>query len=317
VAEPFDIAVIGAGIAGLTAGLAAARLGRKTMVVTGGMLGGQLLSIETVDGYPGFPEGVPGYDLCPMVQEQAADAGAEFAATEVERLELAGDGWRLVTGEGNFAARAVLLATGCSLQELGVPGEQRLRGRGVSHCATCDAPLLRNRIVVVVGGGDSGLQESLTLAEHASRVIILEKSATLTGQAVYRDRVAAHPKIEIRCNITIEDILGDDKVSAVRIRDMTDGASSDLETAGVFVYTGLKPNTALLQGQLGLDPSGAIATDASMRTVLKGLFAAGTVRSGSPGRAVGAAGDGTTAAIAADCYLADGKWRDDANFKTA
>ena len=151
----FDIAVVGAGIAGLTAGLTAARLGRNTLVLTGDVLGGQLLSIEKVDGYPGFPEGVPGYDLCPMAQEQAADAGAEFAATEADRLEAAGDGWRLATGEGDVVARAVVLATGCSLRELGVAGEERLRGKGVSHCATCDAPLLRNRVTVVVGGGDS------------------------------------------------------------------------------------------------------------------------------------------------------------------
>jgi thioredoxin reductase (NADPH) len=307
----FDVAIVGAGIAGLTAGLTAARLGRKTLVVTGDVLGGQLLSIEKVDGYPGFPEGVPGYDLCPMAQEQAADAGAEFSATQVDRLETAGDGWRLATGEGAVVARAVVLATGSRLKELGVPGEQRLSGSGVSHCATCDAPLLRNRVTVVVGGGDSALQEALTLAEHASRVIILEKGAALTGQATYRDRVAAHRKIEIRRNTVVEDILGDDKVSAVRIRDMTAGVASDLETAGVFVYIGLRPNTALLQGEAGLDANGAVSADASMRTGLRGLFAAGTVRSGAPGRAASSAGDGAVAAVAADRYLADGKWRAD------
>jgi thioredoxin reductase (NADPH) len=306
----FDVAVVGAGIAGLTAGLTAARLGRKTLVLTGDVLGGQLLSIEKVDGYPGFPDGVPGYDLCPMAQEQAADAGAEFAATAVERLEAAGDGWRLATGEGDFSARAVVLATGCSLQALGAPGEERLRGKGVSHCATCDAPLLRNRIVAVVGGGDSGLQEALTLAEHASRVVILERGGALTGQAAYRDRVGDHPRIEIRCNTIVEDILGADKVTALRIRDMTNGATSDLETAAVFVYIGLTPNTALLQGRLVLDPAGAIPTDGWMRTGLTGVFAAGTVRSGSPRRAASAAGDGAAAAIAADRYLADGPWRD-------
>jgi len=305
----FDIAVVGTGIAGLTAGLTAARRGRKTLVVTGDVLGGHLLSIETVDGYPGFPDGVPGYDLCPMVQEQAADAGAEFSATQVDRLEQTDIGWRLSTGEGDVIARAVVLATGSSLKELGVPGELRLRGKGVSHCATCDAPLLRNRIVVVVGGGDSGLQESLTLAEHASRVIILEKSAALTGQAVYRERIAAHRKIEVRCNTVVEDILGDDKVGVVRICDMTAGAVEDLETAGVFVYIGLLPNTALLQGQLGLDPFGAVPVDVSMRTELRGLFAAGTVRSGTPGRAASSAGDGVIAAVAADRYLADSDWR--------
>jgi thioredoxin reductase (NADPH) len=305
----FDVTVIGAGIAGLTAGLTAARLGRKTLVLTGHVLGGQLLSIERVDGYPGFPEGVAGYDLCPMAQEQAADAGAEFAAAEVERLDAAAGGWRLATSEGDFATRAVLLATGCSLRELGASGEERLRGKGVSHCATCDAPLLRDRLVAVVGGGDSGLQEALTLAEHASRVIILERGVALTGQAVYRDRVSSNPKVDIRCNTIVEEILGSDKVTAVRVRDMADGTTTELETAGVFVYIGLKPNTTLLQGQLALDSSGAILTDAWMRTGATGVFAAGTVRSGSPARAVSSASDGATAAIAVDRYLADGIWR--------
>jgi thioredoxin reductase (NADPH) len=202
----------------------------------------------------------------------------------------------------------VVLATGCSLKALGVPGEERLHGKGVSHCATCDAPLLRNRPTVVVGGGDSALQEALTLAAHASRVVILERNGALTGQASYRDRLTAHPKVEIRCNTTVDEVLGDDKVAAVRIRDMTSGASSDLEAAGVFVYIGLAPNTALLQGRLQLDPAGAIVSDGSMRTVLPGLFAVGTVRSGSSFRAASAAGDGATAATVADRYLADGRW---------
>ena len=309
----FDLVVVGAGIAGLSAALTAARLGRRTLVLTGGVLGGQLLSIEKVDGYPGFPDGVPGFDLCPMAQEQAADAGAEFAATQAEHLEPAGNGWRLATGEGDFTARAVLLATGCSLRKLGVPGEERLRGRGVSHCATCDAPLLRNRPAVVVGGGDSGLQEALTLAAHASRVVILERGAALTGQAVYRERVAANPRIEIRCNATVEEILGADKVAGVRIRSMADGATSDLVTAGVFVYIGLTPNTALVQSRL----AGAVMTDGQMRTELTGVFAAGTVRSGSSCRAASVAGDGATAAIAIDRYFADGLWRDETSGKAA
>jgi thioredoxin reductase (NADPH) len=196
------------------------------------------------------------------------------------------------------------------LKQLGVPGEERLRGKGVSHCATCDAPLLRNRPVVVVGGGDSALQEALTLAEHASHVVILEQGVTLTAQATYRDRVMSNRKIEIRCNATVEEILGTDKVAAVRIRDMTNGAASELETAGVFVYIGLRPNTALVPGRLDLDFSGAIRTDAWMRTEATGLLAAGTVRSGSPCRAASSAGDGATAAVAAHRYLAGHGWRE-------
>ena len=152
----YDIVIAGGGLAGLTAGVTAARLGRKTLVLTGDVIGGQLLSIEKIEGYPGFPDGVPGYDLAPMTQEEAASAGAEFAATELTGFMQDAKAWRLSTGEGEVSTRGVVLATGSSLKELGVPGEARLRGQGVSHCASCDAPLLRQKIVAVVGGGDFG-----------------------------------------------------------------------------------------------------------------------------------------------------------------
>ena len=162
----YDVVIAGGGVAGLTAGLTSARAGRKTRVLTGPSLGGQLLSIERIEGYPGFPDGVPGYDLCPIIQEQAAAAGAEFAATEATGLHADEGRWRVTTGEGDVWARAVVIATGTTLKTLGIPGEERLRGKGVSHCASCDGPLLRGRIVGVVGGGDSALQEALTLAQH-------------------------------------------------------------------------------------------------------------------------------------------------------
>ena len=173
--ETYDIVVAGGGIAGMTAGMVGAQLGRRTLVLTGDLMGGQLLSIEKVEGFPGHPEGIPGYDLCPMAQEQAGAAGAEFAPTMLQSLQRQGNAWRLTTGEGEFSARAMILATGSSLKELGVPGEARLRGKGVSHCATCDGPLLRNRVAAVVGGGDSAMQEALTLAQFAQRVVLLNR----------------------------------------------------------------------------------------------------------------------------------------------
>jgi thioredoxin reductase (NADPH) len=211
--QDYEIVIAGGGLAGLTAGLTAARLGRKTLVLTGDVIGGQLLSIEKIEGYPGFPEGVPGYDLAPMTQEEAALAGAEFEATELKDLTRDGDGWRLATGEGDVAARALVLATGASLKELGLPSEARLRGQGVSHCASCDAPLLRGKIAAVIGGGDSAMQEALTLSQHVSRVVLLTHGAGLTGQVSYRERVTQDPKIEVRTRVGIEDILGDAKVA--------------------------------------------------------------------------------------------------------
>ncbi|HEY5608912.1 MAG TPA: FAD-dependent oxidoreductase, partial [Alphaproteobacteria bacterium] len=307
--KEFDLIVAGGGIAGLTAGLGSARAGLKTLVMTGDVLGGQLLSIERIDGYPGFPEGIPGYDLCPMVQEQASAAGAEIAAVTLAGLQAQNGKWRLATASGDYSARAVVLATGTTLKELGVEGEARLRGHGVSHCATCDAPLLRDRVVGVVGGGDSALQEALTLAEFALRVVIFHRGKALSAQAAYRERVTKHPKIEIRLNTVVEEVLGDSVVTGVRTRDATNDVKADVELSGFFVYIGLKPNTAVANGLLEFDASGRIATDAWMRTKQAGILAAGTVRSDAAGRAVSAAGDGTTAAIAAEQYLENGTWR--------
>jgi thioredoxin reductase (NADPH) len=304
----YDVVIAGGGVAGLTAGLTSARAGRKTRVLTGQSLGGQLLSIERIDGYPGFPDGVPGYDLGPIIQEQAAAAGAEFAAAEATGLHADEGRWRVTTGEGEAWARAVVIATGTTLKTLGIPGEERLRGKGVSHCASCDAPLLRGRIVGVVGGGDSALQEALTLAQHVSRVIILHRGSAFSAQAAYRERVRENPKIDVRFGTIVEEVVGNGGLTGVRTRTVSDGKAEDLELAGLFVYVGLAPATTLVDGVLALDASRRIPVDGAMRSALPGLFAAGTVRSGSAGRAAAAAGDGATAAVGADRYLTDGAW---------
>jgi thioredoxin reductase (NADPH) len=303
-----DVIIAGGGIAGLTASLQCARAGRKTRVLTGPTLGGHLLSIERIDGYPGFPDGVPGYDLCPMIQEQAAGEGAEFDAAEVTRLGAHDGRWHVTTGAGELWARTVVIATGTTTKTLGVPGEERLRGKGVSHCASCDAPLMRARNVAVVGGGDSALQEALTLAQHAARVIVLHRGTAFSAQAAYCRRVREQPKIEVRFETIVEEVLGNGALTGVRTRTVSDAKTADLELAGLFVYVGLAPQTAWLNQLVDLDPSGRIRTDAAMRCRQTGLFAAGTVRSGSAGRAAAAAGDGATAAIAADKYLNDGVW---------
>jgi thioredoxin reductase (NADPH) len=306
-----DVAIAGGGIAGLTAAVTATRLGRKTLVLTGDVPGGQLISIEKVEGYPGFPEGVPGYDLCPMLQEQAAAAGTEFMMQGLERLDPQDGKWRVTTGEGDILARAVIVATGSSLRKLDVPGEQRLTGNGVSHCASCDAPLFRDRIVAVVGGGDSAMQEALTLAAFASKVIILHRGEVLTGQAFYRDRITAHQKIDVRSNTAVTEILGEAKVTGLRTHKSSEGANADLEVAAVFAYIGLQPNTVVLQSRLNLDSAGRIPIDGWMRTELAGVCAAGTVRCQSSYRAVSAAGDGASAAVTIDRYLKDGLWREE------
>jgi thioredoxin reductase (NADPH) len=306
----FDVVIAGGGIAGMSAGVTSARLGRRTLVLTGDVLGGQLVSIEKIEGFPGFPDGVPGYDLCPMMQEQAVASGAEFMMNSLERIDTHDGTWRITTEEGDILARAVILATGSRLKKLDVPGEERLTGKGVSHCASCDAPLLRDRVVAIVGGGDSAMQEALTLAEFASKVIILHRGEALTGQACYRDRVTAHQKIDIRFSTAVNEILGEATVTGLRTHDSSKGVTSDLEVAAVFAYVGLQPNTAFLEDRINLDPAGRIPTDGRMRTQLIGVCAAGNVRCQSPYRAVSAAGDGASAAVAIDRYLADGSWRD-------
>lgn len=304
----FDIAVVGGGIAGLTAGLTAARLGRSTLVLTGTTLGGHLITIEKIDGYPGFPDGVPGYDLCPIAQEQATSAGAEFAMTNVTGLERNGDAWQLATEGESLTARSVILCTGTRLRNLGVQGEANLRGHGVSQCASCDAPLLRNQPVVVAGGGDSALQEALTLAMHCSAVTIVHHGAKYSAQAAYRALVEAEPKISSVPDSEITAILGEGAVAGVRIRNTVSGAESDRACAAAFVFVGLAPNTDYLSDKTVLDTNGRVVTDTSLRTRLPGLLAAGTVRAGCYVRAAAASGDGATAALAADRFLETGEW---------
>ncbi|MBI3969874.1 MAG: FAD-dependent oxidoreductase [Chloroflexi bacterium] len=302
----YDIVVIGGGLAGLTAGLIAARYGHSTLLLESTAPGGHLLNVEKIEDFPGFPEGVAGFDLCPMVQEQAERDGARFELAEVQGLKPDGPNgrdWRVVTSQGGYGTKAVIVAAGSRPKALGVPGEDRLYGRGVSHCATCDGPLFRGCVVGVVGGGSVALQEALTLAGHASRVILFNREAAFSGQETYRRRVAEHSAIEVRHHAAVEEVLGDGAVTGVRVRDVVTGVESEVELAGLFVYAGLEPNTAFLRGRLRLADDGRVPADAWMRTELPGVFAAGDVRADAPGHAITAAGDGATAAIAAHRYL--------------
>ena len=298
-----DIAVVGGGLAGLSAALQAARLGRRCSVFTGAAPGGLLLAIESIQGLPGHPEGIPGYDLGPMTLEAAMDAGAECITAEADKLERDGERWVVHSAEGAVTAPVVILACGGHLRTLGVAGEERLVGKGVSHCASCDAPLLRNRPVAVVGGGDAACQEALTLAAHVSEVHLLVRAGALGAQKFWRDRLAAQPKIKVRFAATVEEILGESAVRGVRLN-----GADELLVDAVFVYAGLVPNTGFLGGTVPLDPDGRIVVDAMLSTSTPGLLAAGCVRSGSSGQAASAAADGVSAAFTAHRYLDIGRW---------
>jgi thioredoxin reductase (NADPH) len=294
-----DVIIIGSGLAGLTAGLFAARHGLATLVLESNIPGGHLISIEKIEDFPGFPDGIAGYDLCPTVQRQAADQGAQFQRIEVERLEADGPFWRVITAEEKHRAKAVIVATGSSLKELGVPGESKLMGHGVSHCASCDGPLYNGRTVGVVGGGDSALQEALTLTNYAEQVLVFHREAAFSAQDTYRQRVLSNSKIIPRYRTTIEEVVGEDMVAGVRVRDLVSGESSRVDLAGLFIYVGLQPNTLLLKDLVRLTDTGHVPTDGWMRTERLGLFAAGDIRQDSAAQAITSAGDGATAAIAA------------------
>ena len=300
----YDVLVAGAGLAGVTAALFSARQGRSTIVL-GTQPGGALLTVSDIDDFPGFPKGVAGFDLCPLVQEQALGAGAGFEMAELERLERADDGWVATTSAGEvLGAKTVIVATGRRPGDLGVPGEERLAGRGISHCASCDGPLHAGRPVAVVGGGDSALLEALELTEFAESVVLLHRGASLRAQAVYRERVEQHPTIRVRLETVVEEVLGEERVAAVRLREMGTGAESVLELSGLFVFVGGVAQPGFLDGLAAVtDARGHVVTDARMRTVLPGLFAAGSVRGEFTGQAVTAAGDGAAAAVAAHRYL--------------
>ncbi|MGH3083501.1 MAG: NAD(P)/FAD-dependent oxidoreductase [Gaiellaceae bacterium] len=300
-----EIAVAGGGPAGLTAALFAARHGRSTILLDPVGLGGAILNTERVEDFPGFPEGVPGFELVPRIQEQVANAGVVFEVAEVRHIEPRGDDWAFVTDSRELVAGAVIVATGSRPCKLGVPREDEFEGKGLSHCASCDGPLYRGKAVAIVGGGDSALLEALELTHHDVQVMLIDADETLSGQETYGRRVRESTQIEIRHHTVVEEILGDGRVDGVRLRDLATGESSTLPAAGIFVHVGRLPNTACLDGLVALDEGGCVPTDIWMRTQLPGLFAAGDVRAGAAGQAISAAGDGATAAVSAHRYLAE------------
>jgi thioredoxin reductase (NADPH) len=301
----YEIAVAGGGPAGLTAAIFAARHGRSTIVLDPLGSGGAILNTERVEDFPGFPDGVAGFELGPKLQEQAAAAGVAFEMNEVTRVEPRDGDWVMVTDSREIGAGAAIVATGSKPRRLGAQREDELEGKGLSHCASCDGPLYSGKSVVMVGGGDSALLEALELVSHSVHVILVDAAERLSGQETYARRVSESPHVEIRSNTVVQEILGDGQVQGVRVRDVGTGESSTLPTEGVFVHVGRLPNTELLKGVVALDEDGRVPTDVWMRTERAGLFAVGDIRVAAAGQAISAAGDGATAAIAAHRYLAE------------
>jgi thioredoxin reductase (NADPH) len=301
----YEIAVAGGGPAGLTAAFFAARHGRSAIVLDPAGIGGALLNTERVEDFPGFPEGVPGFDLVPRLQEQVANSGGAIELAQVASIEQRGDGWAVTTDLGEITAGAAIVATGSRPRRLGVAREDELEGKGISHCASCDGPLHRGQAVAMVGGGDSALLETLELEPHDVKVVLIHPEETFSGQETYGGRVLESAYVEVRHRTVVDEILGDERVEGLRVRDLTSDESSTVPVSGVFVHIGRIPNTELLAALVALDERGCVPTDTWMRSELPGLFAAGDVRADSAGQAITAAGDGATAAIAAHRYLTD------------
>ncbi|HSI57792.1 MAG TPA: FAD-dependent oxidoreductase [Ideonella sp.] len=301
--ESFDLVVMGAGVAGLMAAATAAQRGLSVMVLDPQGAGGQVANVDHIANLPGLAP-MAGWELGPLLQEQADAAGAGFMLTAALALRRDGTGCLVDTAEGTLQARAVIVASGSSRRRLGVPGEQRLQGFGVSHCASCDGPLMRGLRVCVVGGGDAAATEALALAAHASEVMVLHRGPAMRAQPALRARLLAAANIRVMPHTEVEEIVGERNVSALRLRESPAGASRLLEAEGVFVNIGLEPHTAFLAGLLALDDAGRIVTDAQLRSSVPGIFAAGDVRSGSAAMLAASAGDGVTAAAMVQRYLA-------------
>ena len=295
--------IVGGGAAGLTAGMYCARYGLKTALIERLMGGAQVINAERIENFPGFPQGLSGAELGPLLQEQAMNAGAEIVMAEASKISLEKDRRVVSTDEGNIWGKAVIVAAGSSLRSLGIPGEETYTGNGVSHCATCDGPLFANEIVGVVGGGDTAADEALSLTEYVDRVILFHRRDRLRAQPVLQDRILGNPRIEIVWNTVVESIVGDTKVNGVQVRNVITNLENRVELSGLFVYIGLEPNAALVRDMIKVDNAGHIPVNAWMETSVPGVFAAGDIRQYSAAQLVSAAGDGATAAAAAFRYL--------------
>ena len=298
--QEFDLVIVGAGVAGLTAAMVAARNGLKVVVIDQIGVGGRISTAERIENFPGFPQGVAGHELGPLLHEQAEAAGASFLLDTITAIE-PGKPHIVRAAAETFRAGAVIIAAGSVPRSLGIPGEERLRGRGVSHCASCDGPFFKGQEVGVVGGGDAALDEALVLTEHAAQVTVFHRGSTLRAQHALVARASG--KVSIVLDTVVEEILGDDAVTGVRLRDVTSGATRTQTLKALFIQVGAEPNTALLRGVVALDPMGHIETDTMMRTSVAGIFAAGDIRKSSVAQFAAVAGDGATAVVAAFRYL--------------
>ncbi len=299
-----NVIIIGSGPAGLTAALYTARANLNPLVITGTQIGGQISLTNEVENYPGFPEALTGPELAERMQKQAERFGARMEIDEVIRVDFSGQPLKVQTHSREYETKTVIIATGASPRKLNVPGEAEFTGRGVSYCATCDGFFFRGKDVVVVGGGDSACEEGVFLTKFANSVRIIHRRDQLRAGPVLAERARRNPKISFVWNTVVEEIIGNEKVEAVRVRNVKTGEEQILKTDGVFVYIGHIPNSKLFEEFLELDERGYLVTDERLRTRVPGVFAAGEIRDPRYRQIVTSAGDGCKAAIEAEHFIA-------------
>ncbi|WP_354187971.1 thioredoxin-disulfide reductase [Arthrobacter sp. UYCu712] len=303
-----DVIIVGSGPAGYTAAVYTARANLKPLLLAGSVTaGGELMNTTDVENYPGFPEGIMGPDLMENFEKQAARFGTEIQFEDVTELDLDGDIKTVTIGTGEtFRARSIILSMGSAYRELGLTNEKRLSGHGVSWCATCDGFFFKDQDIAVVGGGDSAMEEALFLTKFAKSVTVVHRRDTLRASKIMADRALAHEKIKFVWNAGVEDVLGQDKVTGLRLKDLVDGTETELAVTGVFVAIGNDPRTDLVKEMLDLTAEGTIAVEGrTSKTSLKGVFAAGDVIDPTYRQAITASGSGCVAALDVEHYLAD------------
>jgi thioredoxin reductase (NADPH) len=303
--QVYDLIIFGGGPAGITAAIYAGRAALETLVLVGSLPGGQVANTERVENFPGFPDGIAGPELAQRLHEQARKFGAAVLQEGVRGVDFSVYPLEVRAASSIYRARAGIIATGTFPRRLNVPGESEFYGRGVSTCATCDGFFYKDRRVVVVGGGDSAVEEGLFLTKFAREVTVVHRRDELRASQIFQGRAFANPKMHFVWDSVVEEIRGDQVVKGVRIRNVKTGETSMIDTDGVFVYIGLIPATKIFEGQVDLDANGYVITDRGLRTSVPGVFAAGDVQNPDFRQAVVAAGSGAVAAMAADRFLAE------------
>jgi thioredoxin reductase (NADPH) len=298
-----SVAIIGSGPAGLTAAVYAARANLAPVVFAGGLYGGQLMLTTEVENYPGFPQGIMGPELMENFRLQAERFGSVMHFVDVTKVDFAETPFRLWTDDDEYTADTVIVATGASARWLDVPHEARLRGRGVSTCATCDGAFFRDKHIVVVGGGDSAMEEALFLTRFGSKVTVIHRRSSFRASKIMADRVVAHEKIEIIWHSEVTEVLGAEKTEGLGLRNIETGATSTIAADALFIAIGHDPNTGLFKGQIDLDPMGYIVSADGVTTNIPGVFVAGDVFDVRYKQAITAAGSGCKAALEVEKYL--------------